>query len=500
MNNLKKTDLRSKTINGVNWMTLSTIANVIVNVLATSILARLLSASEFGVVTSVLVVVSFAEIFSSLGAGPSLIYMKNLTNQDIWTAISLTHLFSLIVYSSVYGFAPLLEEFFRISNLTEVIRILGLVFLIRSFSVVPEAILQKHMKFKELSIMRFISLSLIYSVVAVTLAVWGGSYWSLVYANIIGTIIYTIWLVYRFCIKDKYVYKLSFNSKSCSRILNYGFGMTIANILSNFALQGDNLVVTRVLGDSAVGLYSKAYQLITYPVNMIGKVFDQVFFPMLSSVRDDRESVIVVFYKITRIFSLFSIFVSVLVTTCALDIVYVYLGSDWVMAAGPIMIFGYSFFFRLSYKIGDLVSKSYGAVYNRAIRTLVYATLVIAGSIIGAHWGILYVAVGVSIAITINYLLMTSLSLKIIKENWGNYFINLLPNVILYFLVLLISNTVHNYLTDFNSFVAILIMLVVVPLSMYVLILTIFRKYYYKEIKQLHRVMTLLLRTRYKKS
>ncbi|CAI8872779.1 lipopolysaccharide biosynthesis protein [Priestia megaterium] len=499
MNIDKKLNLRKQTIMGVNWMSLYTLSNVLVNLIATSILARLLSASEFGMVTAVLVIVSFADIFGSLGAGPSLVYMKNLSNKDIWTAISLTHIFSAIVYLTIFLGAPFLGNFFNIRDFTEVIRILGLIFLIKSFSVVPESILQKHMKFKELSIIRFLSLSFIYSIVAVSLALNGAGYWSLVYAHITATLVYSVLLVSTFCLKYKFKYRLGFNAKSCSNILNYGFGMTLANVVSNFALQGDNLIVTRLLGEAAVGIYSKAYQLITYPVNMIGKIFDQVFFPMLSSVRGQRNKVINVYYKITRSFSLFSIFVSVIITTCSLDIVNVYLGPNWEMAAGPIMIFGYSFFFRLSYKIGDLVSKSHGAVYNRALRTFFYAVLVIVGSIIGSKWGIQYVAIGVSIAIAINYFLMTSLSLKLINEKWSKFILNLLPIIILYVAVLVIANIVHYYSSGFGSMFRIIIILFVVPTSMIILIMTIFRNYFSEEKNQILNVAKLVKRIIYSK-
>src|SRR3712207_7914024 len=55
-------------------------------------------------------------------------------------------------------------------------------------------------------------------------------------------------------------------------------------------LNGDNLVVTSTLGPTALGLYSRAYQLLVQPANLIGSVADKVLFPSLSRRSEEHTS------------------------------------------------------------------------------------------------------------------------------------------------------------------------------------------------------------------
>jgi PST family polysaccharide transporter len=63
----------------------------------------------------------------------------------------------------------------------------------------------------------------------------------------------------------------------------------------------------------------------------------------------------------------------------------------------------------MAYKIGDALVRSLGAVYKRLWVQIVYASLVIGGAYIGKEWGIVGVAVTTTIAIIINYFIMTLL-------------------------------------------------------------------------------------------
>jgi PST family polysaccharide transporter len=84
----------------------------------------------------------------------------------------------------------------------------------------------------------------------------------------------------------------------------------------------------------------------------------------------------------------------------------------------PFQILVTTLLFRTSYKISDSLTRATGAVYQRAWRQWVYAAAVFAGSLIGQNWGIPGVAVGVSIAITLNFLLMLDLSVKVLKGGY----------------------------------------------------------------------------------
>jgi hypothetical protein len=83
--------------------------------------------------------------------------------------------------------------------------------------------------------------------------------------------------------------------------------------------------------------------------------------------------------------------------------------------------------FRTSYRMSDSLSRATGKVYRRAWRQGLYAGLVFLGAWIGQFWGVTGVAVGVLVALLINYLLMAQLSLSVGQITWLRFFQAQLP-------------------------------------------------------------------------
>ena len=87
----------------------------------------------------------------------------------------------------------------------------------------------------------------------------------------------------------------------------------------------------------------------------------------------------------------------------------------------PFQIFAAGLIFRTSYKISDSLARAMGTVYRRAWRQAVYAVAVVVGALIGTAFGLVWVAVGVTGAIVLNYVLMADLSLRTAPITWGHF-------------------------------------------------------------------------------
>ena len=112
---------------------------------------------------------------------------------------------------------------------------------------------------------------------------------------------------------------------------------------------------------------------------------------------------------------------SVVLVILAPELVSVLLGPRWSAAVAPFQVLAAGLLFRTSYKMSDSISRATGAVYRRAWRQGVYAFLVIGGAWIGQRWGVEYVALGVVVALGINFYLMAQLSLSVSGMSWGGF-------------------------------------------------------------------------------
>ena len=78
-------------------------------------------------------------------------------------------------------------------------------------------------------------------------------------------------------------------------------------------------------------------------------------------------------------------------------------------------------------QMSDSIARATGAVYRRAWRQGVYASLVIGGAWVGQHWGISGVAFAVLVALAVNFGLMAQLGLRLSGLGWGSFWKAHLP-------------------------------------------------------------------------
>ncbi len=398
-----KVSNKDKAFLGVYWMTIMGLASVVIRLLITMSLSRLLLPQEFGQVATIQIIISFAEIFWMMGVGSAIVQKKQLSDDYIATGNTLNLLLGLIIYLTIFIFASAIASLVGSDDIT-MLRVLSFIFVIHSISGVSEALLQKEMRFKTISIINTVA-AIINGAVAIILALNGFGAWSLVFAQIISVLFQTVMSI----IKKPIKFRLIIEKESAKELINFGTGYALSKLFNNIANQGDYFVVSQTLGSAALGFYNRAYQLLLVPTNLIATVMERVLFPLLAMYQDEHEKIRYVVMNLTALIAILAFPITIVSLTMGADLVQVVLGPKWEETILPFKILIVSLFFRMAYKIGDALVRSLGAVYKRLWVQIAYATLVIGGAYIGKEWGIVGVAVTTTIAIIINYFIMTFL-------------------------------------------------------------------------------------------
>lgn len=428
---------------GVLWVAFGAGAQVVLQFSLLVVLSRLLSPSEFGLVTAAMTVVVFSTIFSQLGVGPALVQREALTDRHVSAAWTLSLALGGVLCSATYFLADVIEGLYRIDGLAELLRILAFVFPLTAAGVVAESLLQRNMKFKALTTAKVASYAFGYAAVSLILAFLGFGAKSLVYGSLSQALLYTV-VVF---VSAVHPVRLSADLRSVGELTRFGFGLTLAKIGNYVATQGDYVIVGRMLGAASLGAYSRAYQLLMLPANLIGTVLDKVLFPALSSIKSDKASLQDVYEKGVSLVALLTISLSVFSAVFAGEIVGLVLGAQWGEVVLPFQILISVLFFRAAYKVNESLVRAAGAVYRLAATQWVYALLVVLLSLLGAYWGLHGVAVGVSIAVTVNYF-MTALVLRlVIGFSWKRNIALFLPGLCSGLVVLVAALFAKIYLT-----------------------------------------------------
>ena len=405
-----------RVFSGMIWTAWGKISRTILQFIVLVLLARLMSPLEFGVIGAAMVVVGFSEILTRVGLGPALVQRPELESRHIGTAFVTSLVLSIIVGGTVLLTAPLLAEFFNFGGLAQVLGVLAMIFPIRGFGLVAESLAQRELDFKTLANSETVSFFVGYFLVGMPMALFGFGVWSIVGANISGSIVKTA-IMFR--------YYPAIGSvpdwKAFRELAYFGGGYTIARIANYIALQGDNMVVGRAMGMTALGIYGRAYQLMSVPATTLGQVLDEVLFPSMARIQNEPDRLAAIYLRGVSLVALVMLPVSVVGMILAPEIVRATLGWKWDEVILPFQILLAGLVMRTSYKLSDSLTRASGAVYQRAWRQVIYGGLVVSGAYLGRYWGVEGSATGVLIAVTINFLLMAQMGLKIVGASWWSF-------------------------------------------------------------------------------
>lgn len=249
---------------------------------AVPVLTRMLPPSEFGVVALALAVTSFMLYLGDAGLAKSLVRTdakdQNTWSSVYWATLLFTGLLSLILLVLAWPTA----WFFNEPRLVAMMAALAVLPLAQGAMAAPTAELTKNEKFVTLAASELIS-AIVGVVIALVMAFKGFGAWALVMQNVALWVVKGAILVGASKFKPRFV--LTFDRMD--EHLIFARDTLLFAITSFFSRQTDSLVVGKLLGTAALGLYSIAFRIMSLPAYLVGGAVQSALFPKFVHLRDD---------------------------------------------------------------------------------------------------------------------------------------------------------------------------------------------------------------------
>jgi O-antigen/teichoic acid export membrane protein len=381
------------------------------------LLARLLTPADFGLMTLAFTVLGLAQPLGDLGIGNAVVQRAELSDRHVRTAFTFSVLLGLAITAVIWLLAPLGAVLMRDAKVTSILRGLAAAFAIGGTAVVAGALLRRQLDFKRRFFVDFGSHVLGYGGVAVTLALTGHGVWSLVWGNLIQTLLASCAAL----VVVRHSVRPLLGRRELNELLHFGFGSALNACVNYVARNADNVVVGRWIGAGGLGLYSRAYNLMNLPHTFAAGAMSSVLFPAFAQAQHDQVRVRRAFLLITKLTAMVAGPAMGTMAIVAPSLVSSLYGPRWAGAVLPLQILCLAGYFRALYHLGGVVAQSVGRVYAELRNEAVYAVLVIGGSFLGLRHGLPGVAVGVSVAILCMFVVTAQLVLRATGASLGAY-------------------------------------------------------------------------------
>lgn len=406
--------LTTATVKGGAWRAVSVLGGAVVQFLVAVVLARLLEPEDFGTIAIVLVLLGLAQTLSYLGVGPALVQRRVLSPEDVRTAWTIACLIGVGAACLFAAAGPLFAAIVGPAADAEVFIAMSPVLLFLGWRMCSLALLRRALRFKALVVVDLGSYVLGYAAVAIGGALAGWGLWALVAGTLVQGALAT-GAAYAFV---RHPLRLGIDRGAARELVGFGGGMTASGLANYVALNGDYFVVGRVLGAAPLGLYTRAYHLMNLPLSHIAQVLSQVLLPAYSRVQGDKVRLARGYLASVYLVFLLSSPIMMFVVLAAPRLVPFLYGPKWNGVVAPLQVLAVFGAFRATYHLGGAVVQACGRPWSEFTRQLVYATLVVVGSLIGAHWGLTGVAAAVGVAIVVMYAAMAHLAHQVAGFTW----------------------------------------------------------------------------------
>ena len=280
----KPDSLRGNAVRGVKWTTLAMVVVTVLGLAQLAILTRLLSKTDFGLMSMIATVVGFAQVYADMGFSNAIIYRQDADSDQLSSLYWGNIIASAALGTVLVALAPLVAAFFREPSLVQPLRLVCLTFVITPLGQQFQVLLQRELEFGLLA-RRDIAAAAAGLIVAVAAAAAGQGVYALVWGQLTQATVRALttaavgWRRWR--------PRLHLRWQDLRGFMSFGLYQVGARSITYWAANVDFLLIGRYLGASQLGVYTIAYNLVVMPLVKLNPVFTKVAFPVFARKQDD---------------------------------------------------------------------------------------------------------------------------------------------------------------------------------------------------------------------
>jgi teichuronic acid exporter len=366
---------------GMAWTAIGKWSAQLFSWVCTLIISRLVSPDDFGLLTMTTAFLGFVSLMAEAGIGMAVVNQPLLERSEIRQLNCVSIAFAGCGFLLVLSMSPMVAAFFERPELVRLLWLMGIPLTTAGLRAVPNALLQKALRFKLLSGIE-LAQGVTQALTTLVLAYIGLGYWALALGAVTGSVIATAILVAHAWpgVEWPRWSRLGGSAKFSSMVL-----------LSNLAWyaygNADFITAGKVLGATALGYYSLAWSLALAPGEKVGAILSKVAPGLLAKNAASVDGIRRDVCKLTKGIAIVVFPLAIGLALTSDVFVLGVLGRKWEPAIVPLRILclylaGFCIFSVLSQAAMAAGKPSY-AMYSSVLKLV----LLVPGFYYGSQWG-----------------------------------------------------------------------------------------------------------------
>ncbi len=363
------------------------------------VLARLLTPADYGLFAIVLVVVGIGEIFRDFGLSTAAIRAPSLSTDQrdtlAWVNAGVGALLTVIVYLG----AGLVAAVFGRPELVGMAHVLCLTFLVNGLATQYRADLTRRLRFGRLVAADTLGQAVGLTVAITSAAVLDAGYWALVAQQLTQvTVAFVVlglgagWLPGR-----------PRRSAGIGSFLRLGTSLVGTQLLGYLRVNLDTITLGLRTTPTAVGTYTRAFQLLMTPLAQLRSPTTTVALPVLTRMNEDRARTDEFLRRAQLMFGYTVVAAMAVAAGGASPLLALFLGDRWVGVAPVFALLAVAGSFQTLSYVGYWVYLSRGlgtALFRYSLVSLGIQAVCI---VVGSSFGVVGVATGYAVATGIEW-------------------------------------------------------------------------------------------------
>jgi O-antigen/teichoic acid export membrane protein len=358
-------------------------ASTFMSVVSMAVVSRVLTPAEVGLFVVAITIIMLVEGFRDFGVANCIIQEPELTPELVRTAFTLMAAMSAVLALAIFLAAPALAAFYGDDKLATLIRIATVAFLFAPFSTPLLALMRRDLHFGAIARIN-VSAAFVSAVATIGLALAGFGAQSLVFASVLmslTTLLGALWSrpefwVFRPCLV------------AWRRVTAFGVWSNLSVMLAMFYDTFPRLIIGRLLGFGAVGIFTRAVSITQLPARLVLQAVQPVVLPALAARGQARSSLAEGFLRGQSYICVLQWPALVTLALLAHPVVMLLLGDQWIQTVPLVRIVALASLSLFPGYLAFPALVAVGRVQDQAWSRLVAVPFCMGLVTLATHWGL----------------------------------------------------------------------------------------------------------------